>query len=81
LLAGLVACVPGLIAGAEEPDGLAFIDVDDTIGEVHGYAKQGAAFDYSKVRGLNGQGVVSEMDSAATLDAAGINVAWTRSPM
>jgi len=29
------------------------IDVDDTIVEVHGYAKQGAGFGYSKVRGLN----------------------------
>ncbi len=29
------------------------VDVDDTIIEVHGYAKQGAGFGYSKVRGLN----------------------------
>jgi hypothetical protein len=29
------------------------VDVDDTIVEVHGYAKQGAGFGYSKVRGLN----------------------------
>ena len=28
------------------------IDVDDTIVEVHGYAKQGAGFGYSEVRGL-----------------------------
>ncbi len=43
---------PGLIAGSD-PEGIAFLDVDDTIGEVHGYAKQGAAFGYSGVRGLN----------------------------
>ena len=55
VLAGLTAQVPGLIAGAQEPDGLALIDVDDTIREVHGYAKQGAAYGYSKVRGLNAQ--------------------------
>jgi hypothetical protein len=35
------------------PAGLVMIDVDDTIVEVHGYAKQGAGFGYSKVRGLN----------------------------
>ena len=29
------------------------LDVDDTIVEVHGYAKQGAGFGYSGVRGLN----------------------------
>ncbi len=54
LLAGLSARVPGLLAGAG-PDGVAFIDVDDTIREVHGYSKQGAAFGYSGVRGLNVQ--------------------------
>ena len=31
----------------------ALVDVDDTIIEVHGYAKQGAGFGYSGVRGLN----------------------------
>lgn len=29
------------------------VDIDDTIVEVHGYAKQGAGFGYTKVRGLN----------------------------
>ena len=33
--------------------GIAFVDVDDTIREVHGYAKQGATYGYSGVRGLN----------------------------
>src|SRR5213078_720955 len=33
--------------------GYAFVDVDDTIIEVHGHAKQGAGFGYSGVRGLN----------------------------
>lgn len=55
MLTGLVAQVPGLIVGAEHPQGLALIDLDDTIREVHGYAKQGAAYGYSKVRGLNAQ--------------------------
>lgn len=55
LLAGLAARVPGLVAGAETAEGIAFIDVDDTIREVHGYAKQAAAYGYSRVRGLNVQ--------------------------
>ena len=52
LLGGLAARVPGLLAGGDG-EGIAFVDVDDTIGAVHGYAKQGAAFGYSGVRGLN----------------------------
>jgi DDE family transposase len=53
LLARLAHRVPGLVAGATDADGVAFIDVDDTIREVHGYAKQAAAYGYSRVRGLN----------------------------
>ena len=52
LLAGLAARVPGLLTGGGR-DGIAFVDVDDTVREVHGYAKQAAAFGYSGVRGLN----------------------------
>lgn len=38
-----------------EPSGedFIFVDVDDTIIEVHGYAKQGSGYGYSGVRGLN----------------------------
>ena len=53
LLAGLAERVPGLVVGAESAEGIAFIDLDDTIREVHGYAKQGAAYGYTRVRGLN----------------------------
>jgi Transposase DDE domain group 1 len=35
------------------PAGRVFVDLDDTIIEVHGYQKQGAGFGYSGVRGLN----------------------------
>src|SRR4051812_28008217 len=52
LLAGLAAQVPGLLAGAGA-EGIAMVDVDDTVREVHGHAKQGAAFGYTKQRGLN----------------------------
>jgi hypothetical protein len=47
-LAGLAARSP-LLPG----EGPVLVDVDDTIVEVHGYAKQGAEFGYSRVRGLN----------------------------
>ncbi|MEN3124173.1 IS1380 family transposase, partial [Janibacter sp. LM] len=52
LLAGLTSRVPALLAGADA-EGIAMLDVDDTVREVHGYAKQGAAFGYTKQRGLN----------------------------
>lgn len=50
LLAGLAARTP-LLAGLGES--LVCVDVDDTVIEVHGYAKQGAGFGYTGVRGLN----------------------------
>jgi len=49
LLAGLHARTP-VLAGI---DGPILIDLDDTIVEVHGYAKQGSGYSYSGVRGLN----------------------------
>jgi hypothetical protein len=51
-LTGLAAVSPRLLAGT---DAIAFVDIDDTIHEVHGYQKQGAAYGYSKVKGLNAQ--------------------------
>ncbi|MEQ7129550.1 IS1380 family transposase [Actinopolymorpha sp. B11F2] len=49
-LIGLAEQTP-VTAGVEE---CALVDVDDSIYEVHGYAKQGSGFGYSGVRGLNG---------------------------
>lgn len=48
-LAGLHARTP-LLVGI---DGPVLVDLDDTIIEVHGYAKQGSGYGYSGVRGLN----------------------------
>lgn len=50
-LAGLTSLL-GASAGSTDT-GFALLDVDDTIIEVHGHAKQGAGFGYSGVRGLN----------------------------
>ncbi len=49
-LTGLAGCTP-VVASA--PAELVLVDVDDTIVEVHGYAKQGSGYGYSGVRGLN----------------------------
>ena len=36
-----------------QPGEYALLDVDDTVVEVHGHAKQGAGFGYNRIRGLN----------------------------
>src|SRR3954451_14536035 len=41
------------LLGDRDGAGPVLVDIDDTIVEVHGYQKQGAAFGYSGVRGLN----------------------------
>jgi hypothetical protein len=46
---GLAAASPVTVGAAD----LAVVDIDDTVIEVHGYAKQGAGFGYNQVRGLN----------------------------
>jgi hypothetical protein len=49
LLTALTRNTP-LLAGA---DSVAFLDLDDTMRQTHGYAKQGAGYGYNKVKGLN----------------------------
>lgn len=81
LLAGLAARVPGLLAGADKAEGIVFVDVDDTIREVHGYAKQGAAFGYSGVRGLNLQvATISTPLAAPVIARARLRKGNTASP-
>ena len=46
------------------------VDLDDTIVEVHGYSKQGAAFGYSGVRGLNALLATVSTDQIAPVIAA-----------
>ncbi len=67
MLAGLAGVSPRLLAGV---DGLAFIDIDDTIREVHGYAKQGAAYGYSGVKGVNAQIAALSSPTCAPVIAA-----------
>lgn len=49
LLTGLVARTP-LLGGADE---VTYLDLDDTMRETHGYAKEGVGYGYNKVKGLN----------------------------
>ena len=49
---GLAVRTP-LIGASSQTGGRLLVDVDDTIIEVHGYAKQGSGYGYSEVRGLN----------------------------
>jgi hypothetical protein len=51
-LIGLAGQTP-LVAGIDDPAGYMFVDIDDTIIEVHGYDKDGSGYGYSGVRGLN----------------------------
>lgn len=67
LLTGLATRVPRLLAGT---DRIGFIDVDDTIRAVHGYAKQGAGYGYTKVKGLNAQLAVLSSSSCPPVVAA-----------
>ena len=67
VLAGLASVAPRLLA---RTDAMAFVDVDDTICGVHGYKKQGAAYGYSGVNGLNGQLAVLPSPTSAPVIAA-----------
>ena len=49
LLGNLAGLAPLLPAGSA----VVFLDLDDTMRETHGYAKQGVAYGYNKIKGLN----------------------------
>ena len=66
-LAGLAATVPRLLTGT---DTVAYVDIDDTIRQVHGYQKQGAAYGYSGVKGLNAQIAALSSPTCAPVIAA-----------
>lgn len=65
LLANLADRAPLLGAPADGAGGYVFVDVDDTIIEVHGYAKQGSGYGYSGVRGLNALLATASTDTTA----------------
>ncbi|MBC7596096.1 MAG: IS1380 family transposase [Kineosporiaceae bacterium] len=62
-------------------ESMVFVDVDDTIIEVHGHAKQGAGFGYSGVRGLNAlTSTVSAANLAPVIAASRLRKGNTGSP-
>jgi hypothetical protein len=58
------------LLGGGQDTGTVNVDLDDTIVEVHGYQKQGAAFGYSGVRGLNALLATVSTDQIAPVIAA-----------
>ena len=58
------------LTSSPDGSGRVMVDIDDTIIEVHGYAKQGSGYGYSGVRGLNALLAV-----ASTKDTAPVVVA------
>lgn len=68
LLAGLATRVPDLLTGSDA-DEVAFLDAEEVVREVYGYAKQGAAFGYSTVRGLSIQLAAIRTPTAAPVIA------------
>ena len=68
-LTGLAGQVP-LAHTGEQAGALVLVDIDDTIVQVHGYAKQGSGYGYSGVRGLN-----ALLATVCTAEAAPVIVA------
>ncbi|MCY7289716.1 MAG: IS1380 family transposase [Cryobacterium sp.] len=66
LLIAVSAMTP-LLAGADQ---VAYIDIDDTMRETHGYAKQGVGYGYTGVKGLNALLAIVSTPIAAPVIAA-----------
>jgi hypothetical protein len=63
------------LLGRPVAEDFVFVDVDDTIIEVHGYSKQGSGYGYSGVRGLNALlATVSTKDTAPVITGCGKGV-------
>jgi len=76
LLINLAGRAP-LLTGADE---LAYVDIDDTLRQTYGYAKQGAGRGYTGVKGLNALlAIVSTPASAPVIAAARLRKGSTNS--
>ncbi len=76
LLINLAGRAP-LLSGADE---LAYVDIDDTLRQTYGYAKQGAGRGYTGVKGLNALlAIVSTPASAPVIAAARLRKGSTNS--
>ena len=64
-----------------DADQVMFVDVDDTVKRTYGYAKQGAGYGYTGVRGLNALvGTLSTPTSAPVIAATRLRKGSTSSP-
>jgi len=69
-LVALAGLVPLLTGHNDHRDAVTWLDVDDTMRETYGYAKQGVGYGYNKVKGLNALlGIVSTAVSAPIIVA------------
>ncbi|MCX4784997.1 IS1380 family transposase [Streptomyces sp. NBC_01221] len=72
-----LAAHTGLLPGAQA---VAYVDIDDTIRRTYGYAKQGAGYGYSKVKGLNALlGIISTPLAAPVIAATRLRKGPTNS--
>ncbi|MGH3508084.1 MAG: IS1380 family transposase [Nocardioidaceae bacterium] len=69
-LTGMLEATTAAMRNEHGQHGYALVDVDDTVVEVHGHAKQGAGFGYNRIRGLN-----ALLATLTTSDAAPVIVA------
>lgn len=77
-LTGLSAHAPLVVT---DPNEYVYVDVDDTIVEVHGHKKQGSGYGYSRVRGLNALlATVTTKTSAPVIVAQRLRKGSTGSP-
>lgn len=78
-LTGLTAHTP--LVAHTDPDEYMYVDVDDTIVEVHGHQKQGSGYGYSRLRGLNAfLATVTTKTSAPVIAAQRLRKGSTGSP-
>src|SRR6478735_2524180 len=77
VLVNLVGHTPLL----RDADRVCFVDVDDTVKPTYGYAKQGAGYGYTGIKGLNALiGVLSTPTSAPVIAATRLRKGSTSSP-
>src|SRR5689334_13606253 len=77
LLARLIAATPTL----PDADQAVLVDIDDTVGQTYGYAKQGAGRGFTGIKGLNALlAVVSTPVSAPLIAASRLRKGSTNSP-
>src|SRR5215207_8592834 len=79
--AGLLVSLAGHAPLLRDADRLTFVDIDDTVRPTYGYAKQGAGYGYTHVKGLNALlGTLATPTSAPVIAATRLRKGSTSSP-